>query len=135
MNLNIKQLLLVHEIIPHLNEMCEEYFKIMVKQGSLMKGLWGLKAAVNRLNKAQVGITKLHTIFLKACIKAKMFKFGLSVVNAIPCGMKKEFSKLIFASLDKLSHFYRAPSKGLRRLLLLLGTDPPRTRGTQLSSL
>ena len=41
------------------------------------------------LNREGFGLSVLHSVFLKACIKTKMYKFALSVVNSIPCEMKE----------------------------------------------
>lgn len=89
--LNMDQILKCHEIIRHLQDMAEEYFKIMIKNNRLIKALKGFQVAVRTMNKHQLGITRLHSIFLKSCIKTKMYKFGLNVVNNVPCGMKKMF--------------------------------------------
>ena len=62
----------------------------------LMKSLKGMEIAVNALNKENVGLTNIHCVFLKTCIKTKMYKRGLSVACNLPCEITKEASILIF---------------------------------------
>jgi len=68
-----------------------------------MKSLKGMEIAVNALNKENVGLTNLHCVFLKTCIKTKMYKRGLSVACNLPCEITKEAN---IKTRDFVSFFY-----------------------------
>ena len=45
---------------------------------------------VNALNEEKAGITNMHSVFLKTCIKTKMYRRGLKVAKMLPTNIIKE---------------------------------------------
>ena len=67
-------ILKVPSVLKCLEKLAEKFFEHFEKKNMLVKTIKALEMACKRLNAFKFGMTRIHTICLKACVKSRMYK-------------------------------------------------------------